>query len=383
MKLLVLAPFPPRPDAPHGGGRALAGLLNRLVDSHRVALLALRGVDDAPVAAELAARCEFVVEIERVKARSSPANAWRERQRVPMVLTRAPGWAVASSVRAFDAELRRVISRWRPDVVQIEFTVMGQYAGTVAGIAPVLLVEHDPSDATSAMRSFRSRVIRLADAVVTFTERDRAAVAALVPSAQVVCIPLAVVVPPFPFDSVGAASDILFVGNFGHGPNVDAAWRLVTAIFPRIARMRPDARLLLVGPSPPERLRAVASERVVVTGGVDDVAPVLDAAAVIVAPLARGGGMRVKVLEALAAGKAVVASSLAVEGIDVTRGRDVLVEDDDESFAEAVVALLDDDRHRAELGAAARRWAQGHLLWSDVARAYHSLYESLVRRETA
>jgi glycosyltransferase involved in cell wall biosynthesis len=386
VKLLVLSPFPPRLDASHGGARAIAGLVGRLSQSHRVALLVLRGPGEDGIDAGLEQSCELVFEAERVVARRSLVHTWHERQRVPMVLTGAPGWAVGFSVRALAAQLEAVASTWRPDIVQIEFAVMGQYAGRLDRSVPLVLVEHDPADSgtsareRAAMARFRARTYARADAIVCFTERDRAAVRALAPSVETAAIPLGVEPPPLPLDPQGARPEVVFVGSFSHPPNVEAATRLAMDIFPRVLRSRPEARLLLVGPDPPSRLRALASESVSVTGRVDDLDAVLDAAAVVAAPITHGGGMRVKVLDALAAGKALVASSLAVEGLDLEPGRHAIVADGDEAFADAVAALLADRPRRAALGTAARQWVETHGGWQRVLDSYEALYESVLRR---
>jgi glycosyltransferase involved in cell wall biosynthesis len=378
MKLLVLSPFPPRRDAPHGGARSVAGLVASLADSHRVGLLTLHDAGEQEVDMEIAELCEFVIETERRQAWPSPKRAWRERQRVTMAASGSPGWAVGLSVRAFATELDRVIAAWQPDVVHIESVVMAQYAKRVSAL-PIVVVDHDP-DGSRSMRRFRARTLLRADAVVAFTERDRAAIATLVPAARIECIPIAVDIPLMPLDPVGNGRDVTFIGNFMHPPNVDAAERLTRAIFPRIAEQRPDARLVLVGADPPSSLRTLASDKVIVTGRVDDLTPLLAAAAVITAPISTGGGMRVKTLEALAAGKALVATSLALEGVDVRAGEQVLVADDDRAFADAVVALLQDEERRAALGRAGRDWAEAHVAWGQVAAAYEALYASLLER---
>ena len=376
-KLLTLSPFPPRLDASHGGARSIAGLLTRLAVDHRVALLTLRARDEPPTGPEVASACELLVEVERVVARSSPRAVWRERQRLALALRRAPGWAVGFSVRAFALELERVIARWRPDVVQIEYVIMGQYAHAL-GDRPVVLVDHDASDASPEMLRLRTATAKAADAVVTFTERDRAAVARLAPGTRVVRIPLAVDLPAAPLDARGNGRDVVFVGNFEHPPNVEAAIRLARDIFPRVAESVPSARLLLVGADPPKELRALASEKVAVTGHVADLDPLLDAAAVVAAPLASGGGMRVKVLEALAAGKAVIATPLALEGLDVSPGAQVVAAVDDRVFADEIVMLLRDGQRRVELGSAARAWAEANVDWRRSSEAYASLYSSLL-----
>jgi len=379
MKLLVLSPFPPRRDAPHGGARWVAGIVASLAASHRVGLLALRGPGEDEIDPQVAEKCEFAIEVERSIARTSLVRAWQERQRVAMVAGGAPGWAVGFSVRALAAELERVVAEWQPDLVHVEAVVMAQYTEELAGV-PVVVVDQDAAEGSRSMQRFRARVLRGADAIVAFTERDRAAIEAIAPAARIECIPLAVDVPPAPLDPLGNGRDVLFVGNFMHPPNGEAAARLAGAIFPRVAAERPDARLVLVGADPPASLLALASDHVVVAGRVEDLRPLLDAAAVVVAPISSGGGMRVKVLEALAAGKALVASPLALEGIEVHAGAEVLVGTDDASFAAAVVALLGDEPLRLALGSAARRWAETHVAWQPVTAAYEALYASLLER---
>jgi polysaccharide biosynthesis protein PslH len=389
MKLLVLSHVPPSLTAANGGARAIASLVLRLAGSHRVALLALRAHDEEPIDAELRQACELVVEAERVPARSSLHRAWRERQRVPLALSGAPGWAVALSVRALGDELERITSQWKPDLVQIEFVVMGQYIPRLHASAPVVIVDHDVSDDVGslrerkAMRRFRARMLQDAAAVVAHTDRDCAMLTSLAPAASVFRIPIAVELPPAALDPLGNGTDVLFSGNYIHPPNVVAATRLGKEIFPRVASVRPDARLLLVGPNPPAELRRLGGHNVAVTGPVDDLRPHLDRASVVVAPLTEGGGMRVKVMEAIASGKVVVGSRLAFEGLDVEAGEQVLVADDDDAFADAVATLLGDERQRAALAGAARRWAEANLVWDRIAEAYEALYLSVLDRRRA
>jgi glycosyltransferase involved in cell wall biosynthesis len=110
------------------------------------------------------------------------------------------------------------------------------------------------------------------------------------------------------------------------------------------------------------------------------VTPYLDRAAVVVVPLRMGGGMRVKVLEALAAGKAVVASRLAVEGLDVVDGKQILLAETDKQFIDAIVQLLYYTERRTALAVCARAWACANLGWEGSIAAYDALYESLIQR---
>lgn len=371
MKVLMLSPFPPRRDAPHGGSRWVAGLVLALARSHTVALVTLRGPGEDGVDELVAEVCDLVLEVERRTARASLANAWRERQRFALAASGAPGWAVGFSARALDGELARIVAEWQPDVAHVESVVMAQYVDALRPV-PVVVVDQDAAAASAAMRRFRARVLRDADAVVALTERDRASLESLLPSVQIERIPLAVDLREMPLDPAGNGRDVLFVGNFIHPPNVEAAERLVRSIFPQVVARRQDARLVVVGDAPPASLQSAGN--VAVMGRVADLDPLVDAAAVVVAPLESGGGMRVKVLDALGAGKAIVASPLALEGIDTEA---VVVADSDSEFADAIVALLDDATRRSALGRAAREWAETHLVWDAIVEAYDALYATL------
>jgi glycosyltransferase involved in cell wall biosynthesis len=116
---------------------------------------------------------------------------------------------------------------------------------------------------------------------------------------------------------------------------------------------------------------------VVVAGEVPDLAPLLARAAVVVAPLALGGGMRVKVAEALAAGKAVVATRLAVEGLAVRDGLHLCIADEDEAFAAAIVRLLANASARDAMALRARAWAEAHLGWEEPVAEFERLYARL------
>jgi glycosyltransferase involved in cell wall biosynthesis len=179
-------------------------------------------------------------------------------------------------------------------------------------------------------------------------------------------------------DTNGAESAVVFIGGFRHPPNVDGALRLATSIFPLVRDRAPDAVLELVGAAPPDALLRARGDAVRVTGAVDDVRPYLDRAAVIALPLRIGGGMRVKTLEALAAGKAIVASPVALAGLDVVDGKHVFVAEQDHEFAERILRLLGDPALRRRLGKAARQFAIENLDWQERVRQYEELYARLV-----
>ncbi|MET0400007.1 MAG: glycosyltransferase family 4 protein [Longimicrobiaceae bacterium] len=403
-RVLVLSPFPPRLDGRHGGSRAVAQLVCALAERCRVALAYLRAADEPPADPATARACERLFEGRRPGVSASSLRPWT---RAPAVLPRLaagkPLWVAARWDAAFARGVRALAREWRPQVVQAEFTAMAQYLGAVEDRGALRVVTvHEPGvpaarervlAATGWERAFwrgdarrweryEGEVVDAADAAVVFTERDRAAVERPGTRTPVVRIPLAVPVPERAADPLGAdPPELLFVGSFVHPPNLDAALYLARDLFPRLRARVPGLRLALVGDDPPERLRALAGAGLEVAGWVPDLAPRLDRAALVVAPLRRGGGMRVKTAEALAAGKAVLGSPLAFEGLDVVPGTHAALATGGDDFVAAASRLLADPERRARMARAARAWALANLGPDRTAAAYEAVYDGLAERQ--
>jgi glycosyltransferase involved in cell wall biosynthesis len=400
-RTLFVLPFPPDPAGLHGASRMTGQLLEALAARHEVAALYLRAREEPPIAPALAARLALAEEVERPSLHAGVGIRRNARRALGLVAGR-PLWATDWLVPELGRRLRRLAAEWRPEVVQAELLVMGQYLAALPEPRPAaVLVEHDPGAATAAdlarrergprraarladaaaWRRYGRRVTAAADALVTFTDSDADELRRLDSGARVVRIAPGVALPPRACDPVGADPPrVLFLGSFVHPPNVDAAVRLAEAIFPAVRARVPRARLEIVGDAPPPAVRRLAGDAVVVTGRVPDAGPHVEAAAVVAAPLRLGGGMRVKVLEALAAGKALVATPRAVAGLELQPGVHAAVAESDAELAGALAELLEDPARRADMGAAAREWAQDRLDWRHAVSAYERLYESLGRR---
>lgn len=166
--------------------------------------------------------------------------------------------------------------------------------------------------------------------------------------------------PPLP-----AATEpvVIFVALLSWRPNVDAAVWLAERVWPLVRRRVPDARLLLVGRSPAPQVQRLARPDITVTGTVADVRPYLAQAQVAVAPLLSGGGTRLKLLEALDAGRPVVATRIGAEGLEDLIGHGVIVADTPEKVSEALCGLLADKARARQLGAAGRRAVAERYAW--------------------
>lgn len=219
------------------------------------------------------------------------------------------------------------------------------------------------------LQDYERRACLAADRVVAVSDADAGALRALVPGLEPVVVPNGVdmdfygaAIPPLT-DGPGPC-DLIFTGKMDFRPNVDATLWFAHNVLPLIRREAPDVRFWIVGQNPHPRLASVpAGAAVELTGWVEDVRPYIAAAAAYVVPLRIGGGTRLKILEAMAMGKAMVSTTLGCEGFEVVDGQELLIADEPSEFAAAVLQLLRQPETRERLGRAARRFAGSRYDW--------------------
>jgi glycosyltransferase involved in cell wall biosynthesis len=224
-----------------------------------------------------------------------------------------------------------------------------------------------PQDALMAERTaaLERRVLAQVDQVWACSEDDRAR---LGPSA--VLVPNVVDAASTPLrDPAGREPLLLYPASFAYPPNVVAAHVLCDEVLPAFAAQVRDARLALVGHSPPRWLRERADATVLVPGRVPSVRPWLERAAAVVVPLAEGGGTRFKVLEAMAAGVPVVSTTKGVEGLDLVDGEHLLVRDDGRAAGAAAAALWHRPEEADALVHRARAAVEERYSWRAAATA--------------
>lgn len=210
---------------------------------------------------------------------------------------------------------------------------------------------------------------RQAAVVLVTSDRECDALATHAPETPCIVVPNGVDIEYFARGQSDSNEDanaqqIIFTGTMNYFPNVNGAMYFARQCWPIIREHAPDATWNLVGKSPAASVADLARlPGVTVTGGVPDMRPYLTSAAVAIAPLRIGAGTRLKILEALAMGKAVVTTSIGCEGLAARDGEHVLIADDPEAFALAVVALLQDPARRRALGEAGRRLVEAEYSW--------------------
>lgn len=232
-------------------------------------------------------------------------------------------------------------------------------------------------------RAYERELIRRVQRTVAVSEADAAAFRELAPRSSVVVRPSGADLRSVPYrdHSQNRADSLLMTGTLGYLPNLDAANWMVERILPRVRQARPSARLVLVGASAPASLKELGGDAVDVVGRVPEVGPYLRAADLFVAPLRAGGGTRLKLLEAFAAGLPTVATTIASSGIDVRHGIDVATADDEETFAREIVRLLDDVAARRAMAQSARRLVEQGYDWQKIAADYETDLFDMIRRD--
>ena len=181
-----------------------------------------------------------------------------------------------------------------------------------------------------------------------------------------------------PTGNVRERRQLVFSGKMDYRPNVDAIEWFYRAVFPQVRRAFPDCKLVIVGRNPHRRLGMLAEdEDMRVTGWVESVEEYLHSATIYIAPLRMGSGTRLKILQAMAAGCAVVSTSIGAAGLDDDVRGAIVIADKAEAFAEAVVNLLSDERRRRELGALAQARVARHYDWSVLIPQLLSAYAEL------
>jgi glycosyltransferase involved in cell wall biosynthesis len=396
-RVLVVAPFVPAVVASHGASAAIGGTLSALVEHHDVSLVYLRGPEEPDLDEKLAAELEIVREVRRPEPREGIARKW---SLLFGLLRGRPMWTQQWWSPALAAELVKIVELWQPDVVHVELSVMAPYVHILENLKPkVVLTVYDPAVPAAMIELGRQRgalwllhlldvwawrhseraAARSADQLVVFTAADAHTLARSAGSTPISVVPFGTRIPDrsLPARTPDHAT-ALFVGNARHPPNVEAVQRLCSEVLPRLVARVPEAQLVIVGHYPTVRVADELRDHVTMLGRVADVSAVLQRAAVVVAPIRLGGGMRVKVVEALAAGKAVVATSKALAGMSAAQEGAAICADDDSEFAAAVAGLMVDDEKRARLGERARAWAEANLTWSNSLQKYDELYSRLV-----
>ncbi len=408
MRVLHLTPeMPFGPGA--GGGRSREFFLcRRLVESgHEVLNISPVASDEMHLAQSL--RDVGVENWGVLRPDSRIREAIMATVREPLVLGAALRMPVrALEMRVFEIALRPLIARavrdWHPDVVVIGHDMAAGWVVDVPSTLPAVLTLHNLTWRWYLSRSLRHHV-PLSALLRTEASRYRQYVLSLIPRFNaVVClstveadelrsatgIPVTVIPcgvdteqPPAP-EQVDPPR-LLFTGTLNYGPNSQGIVWFVDNVWPQVVASIPDARLDIVGRNPPRSVVALAADpRIDVVGPVAEMGPYFARANVVIVPILTGAGIRVKIIEAMAAGRAIVSTSLGSEGLPyVQPDQHLLVADKPEQFARATIRLLRDGALRARVASAGRALAELRYDWRQLSDEQERVIVNTVEHHTS
>lgn len=406
MKILLVSPYLPHPLAGHGGGVYLHEMLKRLSTLHAVTLISFADRREMALAGDLSGLDLTIHLIPRRKGpfRSHADALFLLTTRVFQLARSIVLWEpyVVSKFRSrrMSRLIRSVTSADRYDIVQIEYAQMGTYAGDVRS-GKTVIHEIDVVYRTMVryFKEARSPWVRAAyylemcrwkrfepamaghfHGVSTLTQPDRLMLERMTGLRSIEVLPPGVTTPaargPIPAREPGV---LLFVGNLAQEPNADAALWLCTRIFPRIAADHPGATLSIIGRYASPALRAAAGDpRITIADFVDDLRPHFLRAAVFIAPLRLGGGIKIKMLDALTHACPVVTTPVGAEGITGLSTSSVLIARTAEGLARHCVTLLRSPDRAAELGRHGQAVVAGNFSWDRIMEQTTAYYHSLL-----
>jgi glycosyltransferase involved in cell wall biosynthesis len=373
MNVLMLTQVLPYP--PDSGPKIKTyNVIKYLAQRHRITLASFVRGDQSEYVRHLERYCQAVYTVPM--QRSAIRDAWYMGL---SFFTRQPFMMLRDDRKTMRDLVDRLSAEHHFDVVHADQLNMGQYARRVPG-AFKILDEHNalwllykrlwetmsPGPQKLLLgrdwrriKTYEGQLVRQFDAVLAVSHEDKAALQeAAGQPVEIVVIPIAI-----DTDQVTVVEreteprHILHIGTMYWPPNIDAVNWFVRHVYPLIYQERPDVQFDVVGSRPPAELLALndAGLGINVTGYVHDPTPYQRRAAVMVVPLLAGGGMRVKILNALAEGIPIVSTTLGYEGISVAPGKDILVGDTPEEFATAVLSLLNDVDLASQIAARGRQ----------------------------
>jgi sugar transferase (PEP-CTERM/EpsH1 system associated) len=389
--LTIAVPYPPM----WGAAVRNYQLLRHLAARHEVHLLTVSRAGDAEESIRhLRTLCDGVTAVWTDKG-----DLIQKRLRQLGSIPSGTPFAVATAgTRSLGSAFRELLSTFKPNLIHVEGSPLAGLPFPLG--TPLSLDEHNieyelAARMAVAERSPLRKVFHRAEAWklrrlemsawrefdgVSFTsERERNVAAQVAPHTPMVAIPNGVDLEYFAPQAVEREPDaIVFTGIQSYRPNSDAVLFFHSRVMPRLLADRPLAHLYVVGQQPPVEVSRLAGPNLTVTGKVHDVRPYLARAAVVVAPLRMGGGTRLKILEALGMGKAVVSTSVGCEGLAVRHGEHLLVADDPAEFATHVARLCADPDLAMKLGARGRAVAIERYGWSGIAATLDRFHDELL-----
>jgi sugar transferase (PEP-CTERM/EpsH1 system associated) len=402
MKILYVSHFVPYP--PHGGAiQRNFNLIKEASRQHEVHLITFTQKTLKPNPSDLKNSIESLREFVRdIMVYPVPTDASRAKWYLLLLLnlfalTPYSVWRFRS--RNFATAIKEKMRKEKFDLVHIDTIALADYV-KYASNAKLILNHHNIESTLMLRRSRRERnlLVKLYlylqgsklrryeklmaskfTVNVAVSDLDKAELLTIAPRIRVEVVENGTDTDYFAPQNIPQTTSLIFAGGMTWYPNRDAMIWFVQEIYPLIKKQVTEVEMILIGRVPPQEVLDSASSdpSIRVMGYVDDVRNHLARAAVYVVPIRVGGGTRLKILDAMSAGKAIVSTSVGCEGITVTDRENIYVADDPSDFANKVCALLRDANTRDYLGKNARRFVEENYSWKVIGTHQEEIYRSL------
>lgn len=401
MRVLHLTPeLPYWPGGPGGATRQFHLLSHLATRGHEVVVVAPLSVKDRERTATLTDAGIRLEAVARPGSRFAEvaASLIRDPRLAPLAVTRPVlAWQVSVFWSALRPLAEEALRHLKPDVLSVEHDYAASWVGDLPTSTPSVLTLHNVGwhyyeNRARAVRGARAAAFRVEAArfrsydrrwlnrfshLIAVSDRDRGDLARTV-EPPVGVVPNGVAIDALPPAEITEPDGprVLFTGTLNHPPNAEGIAWFVHEVWPRIRAGRSDAALRIVGRAPPAPVIRLGSQPgVEIVGPVADMSPQYDWATVVTAPLLSGGGTRLKVLESLAKRRPLVSTTVGCEGLAVRDGRELLVRDDPDAFAHAVLELIHNAALREKIAAEGRSTVERHYDWSVLAIHLEELLE--------
>lgn len=397
MKVLVVSPFLSGLDSGNGGGVLTFRQIATLAKQHSVSVLSYSGI----LGTDIEDKC--VQALSQICAEVTTVPLRLNKLKVAKAVLRSlclshPHLATLCWQPTMQAALQQQLDKLKPDLVWIQFPQMAQYV-TVCGDTPCIMDVQDAYTLSGFRQAQRGRglgrIRALLDwvcwaryealhyprfaTVLTLSEQDANVLRAMNPhsNATSMGLPLADGVAP---RGAPVPMQVGFAGAFGHRPNIEGLDWFLNEIWPQVRARVPTARFVVAGRNPPPELVARAGDGVEFSGFVPDIFDFYASNTATVVPLVSGGGVKIKTVEAMLAGSAIVATQIGIEGTGATPGQEALIEDGATAFADSVVRILLDATLRANLANSARRLGSSSFSTEAWASRINAIFSRVIKQ---
>ena len=389
MKILVVNDSLPYPLT-YGAAVRVYNFIKYLSKSNEVSLIAFKSEDDSEDSiAHVRSFCKTVTLVDH-----HISNKTKRLRQLRAALSTASSLYYEYTCPNFQRKLDELLKTQSFDCIQLEFSFMGHYE--LNSTAFSCLDEHNvefnihyrfyQQETNPAKKLYRyleyqkvkTEEIRQAKTFdhVFYPSKIDAETMRQYLSQSVSVVPNGVDIDYFRPSENGTSGPFLYFGAMNYGPNIDGVQYFAQEIWPLIRQKRPSAVFEIVGPNPPDQIKKLHGKSGIhVTGEVKDIRDPLHRAAVIVVPLRIGSGTRLKILEAMAMGKAIVSTSIGCEGIEVANREHLSVADSPSEFAERCLELDSDPDLRRSLGKSGRQLVEENYSWGAICHSVQRIYE--------